>query len=126
MKKLDNRGFTLVELLAVMIILIIITAIAVPNISSSLERTNARQREAKEQLVISGAELYLSDHKSYRTKFYDGSCYIEVSTLVSGGYVSNDDTKYKNQNIGNIVYYDINSNSFEVIDDVSGTASICS
>lgn len=43
MKKLNNKGFTLIELLAVLVILIAIMSIAIPSISSSLDRTKEKQ-----------------------------------------------------------------------------------
>ena len=39
MKKLNKRGFTLIELLAVLVILVVIMAIAIPSITSSIERS---------------------------------------------------------------------------------------
>ena len=42
---MDNKGFTLVELLAVMVILISISLIAVAGITSSLERRDEKERE---------------------------------------------------------------------------------
>ena len=42
MKKLDNKGFTLVELLAVIVILIAVMSVAVPAISSSLGKNKEK------------------------------------------------------------------------------------
>ena len=58
MKKLNNKGFTLVELLAVLVILIAIMSIAIPSISSSLERSKSKQDTAKQKILESAAELY--------------------------------------------------------------------
>ena len=38
MRKLNNKGFTLIELLAVLVILVVIMSIAIPSITSSVER----------------------------------------------------------------------------------------
>ena len=64
MKKLNNNGFTLVELLAVLVILITIMSIAIPTISSSLERSKDSQNKQKQKLLESAAELYVADHKN--------------------------------------------------------------
>lgn len=63
-RKLNNKGFTLVELLAVLAILIAIMSIAIPVISSSLERTKDKQDESRERVIESAAELYVADHKN--------------------------------------------------------------
>lgn len=63
-KKLNNKGFTLVEVLAVLAILIAIMSIAIPSISSSLERTKEKQNESRYRLIESSAELYVADNKN--------------------------------------------------------------
>lgn len=84
-KKLDRRGFTLVELLAVLAILIAIMAIAIPTISSSLERTKAKQNESRYEMIESAAELYVADHKNaiYNSLGASGSdkCYIVIGDI---------------------------------------------
>ena len=63
-KKLNQKGFTLIELLAVLVILVAIMGIAIPSISSSLERTKAKQNESRYKVIESAAELYVTDHKN--------------------------------------------------------------
>ncbi len=84
MKKLNNKGFTLVEVLAVLVILVVIMTIAIPNISSSLERSKSKQNAAKKEMLESYAELYISDNG-----ILDAT--IKLSDLVDYGYASNDD-----------------------------------
>ncbi len=62
--KINNKGFTLVELLAVIVILITILLIAIPSITSSLERSKEKQNQAKYRLIESASEIYISDHKN--------------------------------------------------------------
>ena len=79
MKKLNNKGFTLVELLAVLVILVAIMSIAIPSISSSLERSKGKQEESKHKILESAAELYVTDHRNSITK---SSCVITLETLL--------------------------------------------
>lgn len=85
-KKLNNKGFTLVELLAVLVILIAIMGIAIPSISSSLERHQKKQNEARYQLIESSAELYVTDNKNAIYKKLEStntnSCSILISDLI--------------------------------------------
>lgn len=93
MKKLNNKGFTLVELLAVLVILIAIMSIAIPSISSSLERSKVKQNEARIKNIESAAELYVTDNKNtiYTNLNNQISCYIALNTLTTNGYLSSDE-----------------------------------
>ena len=65
--KLNNKGFTLVELLAVVVILLAISVIAVSSISSAIERNKAKQNESKIEIILSYAKLYYDEHKNSET-----------------------------------------------------------
>lgn len=82
-RELNNKGFTLIELLAVLVILIAIMAIAIPTISSSLERTKDKQNQSRYKVIESAAELYVADHKNevYSNLDTNGSCYIQISKI---------------------------------------------
>ena len=123
--KLDSRGFTLVELLAVVVILVIITAIAIPSISSSIERTNDNQIEGKKKMLESAADLYVGDHRKYRNNFKAGKCYISVDDLINSEYITKDEVMVNGEKIGNFVYY-TNDGSFGVVDNVNGSSKKCS
>lgn len=88
MKKINNKGFTLVELLAVLIIMIAIMAIAIPAITPALNRSKDKQNAQKIRLIESAAELYVSEHKNKIT----GNC-ISVDKLVSEGYIDEEAAK---------------------------------
>ena len=62
--KLNKKGFTLVEVLVVLVILVIIMSIAIPSVTSSIERSKQKQKDTKIELVISAAELYVDRHKN--------------------------------------------------------------
>lgn len=81
----NNKGFTLIELLAALVILTAIMSIAIPSISSSLERTKGKQDETKQKILESSAELYVTDHKNaiYQNLKNNRktSCYITLDLL---------------------------------------------
>lgn len=64
MKELNKKGFTLVELLVVIVILGVIMSIAIPSITSSIERSKDKQKEQIIKLIVSAGELYVDKHKN--------------------------------------------------------------
>lgn len=81
--KLNNKGFTLVELLGVIIILMAILYLAIPSLTSSVERSKRNQFEQKKELIISAGELYISDIKTTKRK-----CRITLDKLKNEDYLS--------------------------------------
>lgn len=89
-KRLNRKGFTLIEVLAVLVILSAIMGIAIPSITSSLERNKEKQNENKKKMLESFAEIYVTDHKNaiYKNNFSnEGSnkCFIMISDMKSTG-----------------------------------------
>ena len=83
----NSKGFTLIELLAALVILTAIMSIAIPSISSSLERTKTKQDKTKYKLLETAAELYVTDHKNaiYNKLSSSNSCYITLNLLDTDG-----------------------------------------
>lgn len=86
MKKMNNKGFTLIELLAVLVILVVIMSIAIPSITSSVERSKAKQREQVINIIVSAGELYADKHKNTFNN-------VSVPTLIDEGYLTKEDAK---------------------------------
>ena len=87
-KKLNNKGFTLVELLAVMVILVSVSFVAVGGITESLLRRDKRECEEQQQLAVSAAKMYFSLDGENVDKVTTG---VKVSELISKGYIDEDD-----------------------------------
>ena len=62
--KLNKKGFTLVELLAVVVLLLSISAIAISSISAAIERNKNKQNETKKEMLKSLAVTYYKEHKN--------------------------------------------------------------
>ena len=122
MKKLNNKGFTLIELLAVLVILIAIMSIAIPSISSSLDRTKEKQSNAKIKIIESAAELYVTDHKNNITT--SDECYIAVQTLIEENYLSSDELKDSDGSrmSGAVKYSD---SDYEYVNSFAENSSMC-
>ncbi|WP_262173466.1 prepilin-type N-terminal cleavage/methylation domain-containing protein [Saccharococcus sp. Marseille-Q5394] len=80
-KRLKNeKGLTLVELLAVIVILGIIAAIAVPAIGGVIENSKYNAVKADALNALNAANLYFIDGKADS---------VTIDTLVSEGYLEN-------------------------------------
>lgn len=84
--KLNNKGFTLVELLAVIVILVTVSLVAVGGISNSLQNRDFKECEEQQQLAVSAAKIYFSLDGS-------GTNEVTVATLKSRGYIKAEDNK---------------------------------
>jgi len=80
-KNINNKGFTLVELLAVMVILISISLVAVVGITSSLDRRDKKEKEEQIELAVNAAKIYFS--------LESGNC-VKIDDLVNEDYLSLD------------------------------------
>lgn len=75
---LNKKGFTLVELLAVIVILVSISYVAVSGISSSLENRDKKECIEQQELAVGAAKIYfsLTDNKQ-----------VDIQDLKRGGYL---------------------------------------
>ena len=110
-----KRGFTLVELLAVLILLGVVSLIAIPSIGKILNRSREKARESTKNELIKAAKEYYADN--IRELPDDGShkC-LSVSEIEESGYISNDDIidpKTKKKLTGYIkIYFDNTYNQY--------------
>ena len=85
-KRKNQKGFTLVELLAVVVIMLTISIMAVSSISAAIERNKKKQNEAKIKIIANYTELYYQEHKSV----VDSSCF-NVDYLMSHSIITRDE-----------------------------------
>lgn len=117
-KRFNNRGFTLVELLVVIVILIAIVSLAIPSITSSMERSKDKINAGKLEVLGSAGELYLSSkNRSKLNDYYKGKCCVTLTELKTDGYISDEEMKDANgDKFGEQVYWDKINNVYTTSD----------
>ena len=96
----ENKGFTLAELLAVIIILGIITTITVPIVTNQIDKNKTKLCVTQYNNILNAARSYGADHlleldngKTITLKTLDDNGYIDISNLkdpVTGEKISGD------------------------------------
>lgn len=89
LKKLfkDNAGFTLIEMLIVLLIISVLIILIVPNLSNSSKDINDKGCDALVAVVQSQVNLYYLENRAYPT---------DLDALVSNNYITSDQTKCSN------------------------------
>lgn len=82
----NEKGLTLVELLAVIVILGIIAAIAVPSIGKIIENTKYNAVKADAINALNAANLYFAESLDPDNTTTEN---VKVADLVGGGYLQN-------------------------------------
>lgn len=83
----NQKGLTLLELLAVIVVLGIIAAIAIPAINGTIKNQKENADKASEQLILDATLRYLYDE--YPNGPASGSTQnVSVATLKSEGYLN--------------------------------------
>ena len=111
----NNKGFTLVELLAVITILSIILVIAVPNVLKTIDDTKEKARYMAAKDIVEIAAAYMEaenkciDNSTKSTTLCKGAngvmkpnVYVDVETLCNEGYIENDAINPENEDAKNI------------------------
>lgn len=77
--RLNNKGFSLIEILAVVVILSIIGSIMFSTIGNVINETNEKVDEKNDESLISATKMFINDHK-YGIVF-DANCSESVDNL---------------------------------------------
>lgn len=84
---MNKKAFTLIELLAVIVILGIIATITVPTIVGLINNAKEDTLEEQKNVIINAADRWGTDNVR---KLPKTSCYLEIDFLKQEGYISSD------------------------------------
>jgi prepilin-type N-terminal cleavage/methylation domain-containing protein len=90
MKKKNKHGFTLVELICVVIIVGLLITVSVFGISRLIEKSKIDSKLAQEKLLIEACESYIEDNKDKAPKAIGDSTRIELGALYDYKYITED------------------------------------
>ncbi len=99
----NKKGFTLVELIAVITILGVICMIAIPSYNNYIKKAKGKKCEADRLAIIDATKTFINDCISKnncatdkKISYYVGNK-LTVSTLIDKGYLNSDYVKYKSK-----------------------------
>ena len=86
-RKINQKGFTLTEILATIVILGIILAIAVPSYNSLSKKFEKEYYDKLEGSILAAAKSYWKDNPDNRPKEYLESGHITLNDLITNKYI---------------------------------------
>ena len=87
------KGFTLVELLAVIVILGIVISIATPIVINVIDSSSEKLYEEQVQLIENTTEKWVIEHTGEVEREESFSRCVSIEELQAGGYISSSDVK---------------------------------
>ena len=90
----NKKGFSLIELLAVIVILGIILAISTVAVNSIRKKQDFENRRNTISGILTGARRYASDHNTLDNLTNTYNPKIKVQDIVDGGYADMDTNEY--------------------------------
>ncbi len=89
--QMKKKGFTLTELLGVIIILGLIALIIFPNVNKSIRNSKKKLYDRQVGLIEENARKWGVDHASMLPE--SGAYYLELTELIKGGYITGKEIK---------------------------------
>ena len=97
---MKKNGFTLVELLAVIMMLSLLVLIVLPSIFNSIENSSNDVDNVTKEMIYKAASLYVTNNEKEYSKNTDYTYCLPLTILINEGYLA-EDLKLSNKNIKN-------------------------
>lgn len=85
-----KKGFTLIELMAVIVIISLVVILTFPNIVSQIKKSKDANKESVNSIVISAAKKYVNDNPNDFKEKKDNNYCIDINTLIDNDYLKED------------------------------------
>lgn len=110
-----NKAFTLIELLAVIVILSIILVVAIPKILKIIEDTKTKVYIQNEKIVVNAVKYYLTANPDHDPVEVGETTEITINDLITNGYIKEiKSPENKNQNCnGYVLITKTNTNEYD-------------
>ena len=95
-----KKGFTLIELIATLVILSIVAIIVVPNIDKNFKKMVKGVTDVQREAIIEASKNWANDNINSMPSVNDGVVYVYLKELKDGGYLS--ENVYKNTDLTNL------------------------
>ena len=105
----------------VLVILVVIMTIAIPSVTSSIERSKEKQEKSKIEMILSAAEIYVDRHKNS----YNGNTpyVITVKNIICDGLLTKEQAKdpfNDRYTLGGYVSYTKSGNAYTWVENNDG------
>ena len=111
-----KKGFTLIELIAVIVILSAVALIVFPNINKVIISSRKRLHDEQIQDINKSAEKWATDNIELLDSYHLNTTYVSLSVIQSGGYLEKEkvlDPLTKKEMDGCIqIQYDLNNKKY--------------
>ena len=88
---MEKKGFTLIEIMAVMVVLGLLIAIIVPVVNNLLKDSEDTLHDEQIDLVVKASQKYMVEHSELLPEMSDGSkTFIYIDDLINNGVIDND------------------------------------
>ena len=102
----NKKGFTLVELLAVIVLILLISALALTNITKKSNEMKEMSNYQFEKALTSSAKMYVSKNNNIKNELKTGATVkVEYTTLQDKGYLPDKIKSVKTYNEINVEDY---------------------
>lgn len=123
---MKNKGYTLIELLGVMILLALLISLVLPSVINSIKLSSEEQDSLTNKLIINAAKTYIDDNADDFYSIYGNTYCISLNTLVENNYLK-DSVELDGKNATNSKSVKVNYTnkySYEIVDNNACTEKI--
>lgn len=87
MKRINNKGFSLIEILAVVVILGIVSTIGIFSVTRLIDSSKKHYYESQQNNLVLAARAYVDDHKEVLPRNIGEKKKIELKKLYDNNYI---------------------------------------